>query len=416
MKTVFNQMETKVAKCSVHKKYFKMEKKILSLDNEYLLAHITCQDVINVVMHADIHNVLSANNNCLEHDKCGSEMLKHENDRDYLNDVNARVKSKSMKSRSAKRKKKKMWKPTSTVYTKLAKQGLVQGLPKLKFKKDHLCSACYLGKSNKSSHKPKADDTNQEKLYFLHMDLWGPMRMESLNGKKYILVIVDDYSRFTGVKFLRSKDEAPKTIMKMSESHIKYLLCALHNRTVFSRTNHTLVEAARTMLIFLKAPLYIWAEVVSIACYTQNHSLIRLRHNKTLYELMHEKKPDFSFLHVFDSLCYPTNDSEDLGKLKPKVDIVDLQSQERRTWGVLKNKARLVAEGYRQEEGIDFEESFALVARIEDICIFIANVANTNMTIYQMDVKTAFLNGELFKVVYDSQPKGFVDQDKPNHA
>ncbi|GJZ46068.1 retrovirus-related pol polyprotein from transposon TNT 1-94 [Tanacetum coccineum] len=84
--------------------------------------------------------------------------------------------------------------------------------------------------------------------------------------------------------------------------------------------------------------------------------------------------------------------------------------------GILKNKARLVSKGYRQEEGIDFEESFAPVARIEAIRIFIANVANKNMTIYQMDVKTAFLNGELREVVYVSQPKGFLDQDKPNHV
>ncbi|GJR92100.1 retrovirus-related pol polyprotein from transposon TNT 1-94 [Tanacetum coccineum] len=84
--------------------------------------------------------------------------------------------------------------------------------------------------------------------------------------------------------------------------------------------------------------------------------------------------------------------------------------------GVLKNKARLVAKGYRQEEGIDFEESFAPVARIEAIRIFIANAATKNMTIYQMDVKTAFLNGELREVVYVSQPEGFVDPDKPNHV
>ncbi|GJV11199.1 retrovirus-related pol polyprotein from transposon TNT 1-94 [Tanacetum coccineum] len=75
----------------------------------------------------------------------------------------------------------------------LAKQGLVQGLPKLKFKKDHLCSTCSLGKSKKSSQKPKAKDINQEKLYLLHMDLCGPMRVESIYGNKYILVIVDDY-------------------------------------------------------------------------------------------------------------------------------------------------------------------------------------------------------------------------------
>ncbi|GJW44795.1 retrovirus-related pol polyprotein from transposon TNT 1-94 [Tanacetum coccineum] len=84
--------------------------------------------------------------------------------------------------------------------------------------------------------------------------------------------------------------------------------------------------------------------------------------------------------------------------------------------GVLKNKARLVAQGFRQEEGINFEESFAPVARIEAIRIFVANAAHKNMTIYQMDVKTAFLNGELKEEVYVSQPEGFVDQDNPSHV
>ncbi|GKF03108.1 retrovirus-related pol polyprotein from transposon TNT 1-94 [Tanacetum coccineum] len=84
--------------------------------------------------------------------------------------------------------------------------------------------------------------------------------------------------------------------------------------------------------------------------------------------------------------------------------------------GVLKNKARLVAQGFRQEEGIDFEESFALVARIEAIRIFIANAAHKNMTIYQMDFKTDLLNGELKEEVYVSQPEGFVDQDNPSHV
>ncbi|GJX03364.1 retrovirus-related pol polyprotein from transposon TNT 1-94 [Tanacetum coccineum] len=84
--------------------------------------------------------------------------------------------------------------------------------------------------------------------------------------------------------------------------------------------------------------------------------------------------------------------------------------------GVLKNKARLVAKGYRQEEGIDFEESFAHVACIEAIRIFVANVANKNMTIYQMDVKTTFLNGELREEVYVSQIEGFIDPDNPTHV
>ncbi|GKF04762.1 retrovirus-related pol polyprotein from transposon TNT 1-94 [Tanacetum coccineum] len=83
----------------------------------------------------------------------------------------------------------------------------------------------------------------------------------------------------------------------------------------------TLVEAARTTLIFSKAPLFLWAEAINTACYTQNRSLIRLRYNKTPYELIQEKKPDLSLFHVFGSLCYPTNDHEDLGKFDAKVDI-----------------------------------------------------------------------------------------------
>ncbi|GJR70366.1 retrovirus-related pol polyprotein from transposon TNT 1-94 [Tanacetum coccineum] len=97
---------------------------------------------------------------------------------------------------------------------KLAKDGLARGIPRLKFQKDHLCLACSLGKSKKSSHQPKAEDTNQEKLYLFHMDFCGPIRVASINRKMYILEIVDDYSRFTWVRFLKTKDEAPVAIIK----------------------------------------------------------------------------------------------------------------------------------------------------------------------------------------------------------
>nr|GEW97269.1 retrovirus-related Pol polyprotein from transposon TNT 1-94 [Tanacetum cinerariifolium] len=276
-------------------------------------------------------------------------------------------------------------------------------------------------------------------------------------------------------------------------------------------------------------------ETVATACYTQNWSLIRKRHNKTPYELLYNRKPNLKYLYVFGALCYPTNDSEDFGKLKPKADISIFigyapakkahQIYNRRTrqimetihgdfdklttmeqwllnnadllfqpifdeyfnpplsvvspvlaaaapkptyltgtplstsieqdalaastssttqethsptisgdlvmiiklkWifkvkqdefkGVLKNKARLIAKGYHQEEGIDFKESFAPVACIEAIRIFIANAVNKNMTIYQMDVKTTFINDELRKEVYVSQPEGIIDQDNPNHV
>ncbi|GJR01106.1 retrovirus-related pol polyprotein from transposon TNT 1-94 [Tanacetum coccineum] len=138
----------------------------------------------------------------------------------------------------------------------------------------HLCSTCLLGKSKKSSHKPKAEDTNQEKLYLLHMDLCEPMRVESINGKKYILVIIDDHSRFTWIIILRSKDEAPETLREYYEhvgiSHPTSVACTPQQNDVVKRQNHTLVEAARTMLIFSKAPLFLWAEAVNTTCYTQN--------------------------------------------------------------------------------------------------------------------------------------------------
>ncbi|GKA45565.1 retrovirus-related pol polyprotein from transposon TNT 1-94 [Tanacetum coccineum] len=390
----------------------------------------------------------------------------------------------------------------------LAKQGLVKYLPKLKYTKDHLCSACQMGKSKKEPHPHK-----------------------------------------------------PEPI---------------------ERRNRTLVEAARTMLIFSKSSLFLWAEAVATACYTQNRSLIHPRYNKTPYELLRDRKQELKYLHVFGALCYPANDSEDLGKLKPKADIEifigyspskkayriynkrtrlimetinvqfdkltqiaskqhgsgpELQGSTSRhintarassfttinqdahspsnspnneitttliqstnveepneeeeaefdndtfinpfapletssaesssrivdtsnmhTYNLIstpedgqriilkpknykeamtescwieamqeeiheferlegaKNKARLVAKGFRHEEGIDFEESFAPVARIKAIHIFIAYATHKNMTMFQMDVKTAFLNAILKEEVYISQPEGFVDQDHPTHV
>ncbi|GKA94510.1 retrovirus-related pol polyprotein from transposon TNT 1-94, partial [Tanacetum coccineum] len=99
-------------------------------------------------------------------------------------------------------------------FNDLARKDLVRGLPRLKFEKDHLCSACQLGKSKNYSHKPKSKNTNMEVLHTLHMDLYGLIRVQSINGKKYILVIIDDYSRFSWVKFLRSKDETSQFVTK----------------------------------------------------------------------------------------------------------------------------------------------------------------------------------------------------------
>nr|GEX94044.1 integrase, catalytic region, zinc finger, CCHC-type, peptidase aspartic, catalytic [Tanacetum cinerariifolium] len=90
---------------------------------------------------------------------------------------------------------------------------------------------------------------------------------------------------------------------------------------VIERRNLTLFEATRTMLIYAKASLFLWAEAVTTACYNQNCSIIRIRHGKTPYEILHDKVPDLSFFHVFGALCYPTNDSQNLAKLEPKAAI-----------------------------------------------------------------------------------------------
>nr|GEU33046.1 retrovirus-related Pol polyprotein from transposon TNT 1-94 [Tanacetum cinerariifolium] len=305
------------------------------------------------------------------------------------------------------------------------------------------------------------------------------------------------------------------------------------------------VEGLGQNIPFCQALMFLWAEVVATACYTQNRPFIYTRHNKIPYEMVHDKKPDLTFFCVFGALCYLTNDSEDLGKLQPTADIgtfigyapsqkgyriynkhtqrimetihvqfdeltepmapVRLSTGPAPTFlmpryislGLVPNSvhaapyvpptnkdleilfqpmfneyleplrverlvslapvilvpvntvaestimkdnllapvdndpfinvfapkpsseastsvdAILVAKEYRQEEAIDFEESFAPVVRIEAIRIFIANATSKNLTIYQMDVKTAFLNGELKEQVYVSQPEGFVDPDHP---
>ncbi|GJV78078.1 retrovirus-related pol polyprotein from transposon TNT 1-94 [Tanacetum coccineum] len=191
---------------------------------------------------------------------------------------------------------------------KLAKDGLSRGIPRLKFKKDHLCSACALGKSKKSSHQPKAEDTNQEKLYLLHRICVARCVWRVLMGKD------------NGTEFVN------RTLLEFYEnvgiSHQTSIARTPQQNGVVKKRNRNLIEASRTMLIFSKAPLFLWAEAINTACYTQNHSLIYLQYNKTPYELMQDKEPDLSLFHVFGSLYYPTNDNDDLRKLDAKADIV----------------------------------------------------------------------------------------------
>nr|GEZ14348.1 retrovirus-related Pol polyprotein from transposon TNT 1-94 [Tanacetum cinerariifolium] len=156
---------------------------------------------------------------------------------------------------------------------------------------EHLCPLCEQEKSKRASHPPKPVSNSRQRLHLLHMDLCGPMRIASINGKR------------VGISHQVSSVRTPQ------------------QNGVVERRNRTLVEAARTMLIFSRAPLFLWAEAIATACFTQNRSIIDRRFNKTPYELINGRKPDISFLHVFGALCYPKNDREDIRKLGAKGDI-----------------------------------------------------------------------------------------------
>nr|GEZ94150.1 retrovirus-related Pol polyprotein from transposon TNT 1-94 [Tanacetum cinerariifolium] len=198
------------------------------------------------------------------------------------------------------------------------------------------------------------------------------------------------------------------------------------------------------MLTFANLPSYLWVEAITTACFIQNRSIIHKRFDKTPYELINKRKPNIKFFRVFECRCYLLNEYEDVGKLKEKGDIGVFvgylkesaafriyNKQTRKSviktkWIfknkkdesglVIRNKARLVAAGYSQQECIDYDETFALVARIEAIRVFLAYVAHKDFTVFQIDVKTAFLNGILKEKVYVSQPPGFVSKQYPDHV
>ncbi|GJU56255.1 retrovirus-related pol polyprotein from transposon TNT 1-94 [Tanacetum coccineum] len=189
----------------------------------------------------------------------------------------------------------------------LARNDLVTGLPKFKYHKEHLCPSCEQGKIKRASHPPKPVLNSKQRLHLLHMDLCGLMRVESINGKRYVRVIVDDYSRYTWVYFLRLKDEAPEVI----KTFLKKIQVLLQAPVIIVRTDN--------VTEFKNQVLKEYFDTIATACYTQNRSIIHRRFDKTPYELINGRKPDISFLHVFGALCYPKNDCEDIGKLGAKA-------------------------------------------------------------------------------------------------
>ncbi|GKA03575.1 retrovirus-related pol polyprotein from transposon TNT 1-94 [Tanacetum coccineum] len=198
----------------------------------------------------------------------------------------------------------------------LAKNDLVTGLLKFKYHKEHLCPSCEQGKSKRAPHPPKPvpnskqrskDEAPKEIKTFLKkitVLLQAPVIIiRTNNGTEFKNQVLQEYFNSVGI------------------THQASSVRTYQQNGVVERRNRTLVEAARTMLIFSRAPLFLWAEAIATACYTQNCSIIHRRFDKTPYELINGRKPDISFLHVFGALCYPKNDREDIGKLGAKGDI-----------------------------------------------------------------------------------------------
>nr|GEZ45408.1 hypothetical protein [Tanacetum cinerariifolium] len=208
----------------------------------------------------------------------------------------------------------------------LAKNDLVFGLPKFKYAKEHVCPSCEQGKSKRASHPPKSVLNSKQRLHLRHMDLCGPMRVASINEviKNFLKKIYVRLQAPVIIVHTDNETEFKNQVLKeyfdsVGITHETSAAQTPQQNGVVERRNRTLVEAARTMLIFSHAPLFLWGEAIATACYTQNHSIIHRRFNKTPYELIQGRKPDISYLHVFGALCYPKNDREDIGKLGAKA-------------------------------------------------------------------------------------------------
>nr|GEV54620.1 Gag-Pol polyprotein [Tanacetum cinerariifolium] len=231
--------------------------------------------------------------------------------------------------------------------------------------------------------------SSKRRLQLLHMDLCDPMRVANINGKIYVLVIVDDYSRYTWTHFLRSKDDTPEVLIDFlrlvqrglqaqvgvvrTDKGMEFLNQTLHayfavegikhqtpvaqtpeKNGVVERRNRTLVEAARTMLSDAKVPLFFWAEAIATACFTQNHSLVIPRHEKTPYHIINDRKLLVKFFHIFGSVCYIVRDGENLDKMKEKGDecIFVGYSTQSKAYRVFKKRTRVIMESIR----VNFDE------------------------------------------------------------
>nr|GEV33968.1 Gag-Pol polyprotein [Tanacetum cinerariifolium] len=317
----------------------------------------------------------------------------------------------------------------------LSKKDIVNGLPKLKYVKDQLCSSCELGKAKRSTFKTQTIASSKGRLNLVHMDLCGPMRIESINGKKYILVIVDDYSRYTWTHFPRSKDETPKVLkdfLKMIQQKLQAQIMTtlaratntktyVHNSTKLKTHDHNNELSSSTLVPNVSTPA--------------NTDAPSLQELDLLFSPLYDEfftagntsvsKPSFLFDNSQQQDTQPTTNVQPTTEpITPTTTVHaeennDNQAEDARFEpyefiNPLCTPVQELAESSsRNEEGIDFVESFAPVTRLEAVRIFVAYAAHKSFPIYQIDVKTDFLNGPLKEEVCVAQPDGFVNPDHP---
>nr|GFB26885.1 retrovirus-related Pol polyprotein from transposon TNT 1-94 [Tanacetum cinerariifolium] len=292
----------------------------------------------------------------------------------------------------------------------LAKNDLVVSLPKFKYHKEHLCPSCEQGKSKRASHPPKPVPNSRQRLHLIHMDLCGPMRIASINGKRALCYTKNDRE---DIGKLGAKGDISFFIGYSADSY------------AYRVYNHLLFEAMYDD--YIGGQPSATARTISPTQEPQVH------------------QTSTTSTTIADNVSIPTNasslatnipiTSQDVNELNPNamvdgntfvnpfanpsISVATTSSSQQNNkhdveQTVIRNKSRLVMRGYRKEEGIDFKESLAPVARMEAIRIFLAYAAHKSFTVFQMDVKIAFLHGTLKEVMYVCQPEGFIDADHPS--
>nr|GFB12754.1 retrovirus-related Pol polyprotein from transposon TNT 1-94 [Tanacetum cinerariifolium] len=346
----------------------------------------------------------------------------------------------------------------------LLKKDIVIGLLKLKYVKDQLCSPCELSKAKRSSFKSKVVPSSKERLNLLHMDLCGPMQVASINGRntfrdgenldkmkeKRDQCILVGYS--TQSKGYRVYNKSTRMIVE--SIHIRFdEIKEVSETSVANNTSADADVPSQQELDLLFGPLY--DEFFNADSYPSTnmqstsapstHTNVHAEENNNDQAEEGEHLQDDELTNPFCASAQeeaessshnignsnvPTFNQPEVSEYRWTEDhpleqvrgnpsrpvqtrrqFDRLQKDEDQT--VIRNKARLVAKGYAQEEGIDFEESFASVTRLEAVQIFIAYEAHKSFPIYHIDVKMTFLNGPLKEEVYVAQPDGFVDPDHP---